>query len=496
MRQHARTIAGAALIAGVSADTLLRGGMLRIGFALWVATMICAVFVIDLQSPQSGGRGQRSLLLAGIACAAFGLVWRDAELLYVIDFLSLLCVGALTVWLGTGASLRQLTAVETVRAAALAVVNTVGGAAGVVRDASDHLSRTPELASKRRAISLGIAMAVPPLFLVLSLLANADGVFQRLMSMAADTISRLGTEHLFVSLVFAWLAAGWLRAAVGDHALEPIPRVRAPRLSFLTVSISLYGLVALLMLFLATQASMMFGGAQFLLRTAGLTAATYAREGFFQVIAAAMVVLATLVATEWSLSPDDQHGRRHFRTAGAILLSLVTVVLASAVSKLSLYINVYGMTVDRFFAFALMTWILGALLVFATTTLRARAEHFAPATLMLTVGWVAFLNIVNPEAIVVHTNARRAATGKSFDATYHATLSADALPALRDVAPRLDMINCRALSDSLRGSWGVRLAQTHAPGVDWRSRDLPLMRAAAWYAKGASIPCAGVSAGR
>ncbi len=489
MRRHARSIAGAAIIAGLSADTLLRGGTPRLGLALWVVTLVCAVLVIDLESASSHGRGQRHLLLGGLVCAVFGLVWRDSPLLYAIDFLSLLCVGALLVWHGTGASLTQLTVVESLRAAGLAAVNTLGGAAGVVRDATDALGNTPTLASRSRAVALGGVLAVPPLVVVGALLSSSDDVFGKLMSMAGDRIGTLGSEHLFVSLVFAWLAAGWLRAAVGDQVLEIIPRVQAPRFSFLSVGVSLYLLVALLGLFLATQMGMMFGGEAFLLRSAGLTAANYAREGFFDLIAASVVVLVTLIATEWSLAPDDARGRKHFRTAAVILLGLVTVLVGSAVTRLTIYVNVYGMTVDRFFAYAMIVWVLCALTTFAMTTVRGRADRFAPTALLATVGWVAMLNVVNPEALVVRANVARVAAGKPFDAAYHATLSADALPALRAIAPRLDAASCKVLADSLRGGWGVHLAASRSDGADWRSTDLPLVRAATWYKRGAVMPC-------
>jgi hypothetical protein len=489
MRRHARSIAGAAVIAGVSADTLLRGGTIRLGLALWVVTLVCAVLVIDLENATSGGRRQRHLLLAGMVCAVFGLVWRDSPLLYAIDCLSLLCVGALLVWHGTGASLAQLTVVESLRAAGLAAVNTLGGAAGVVRDTTDAIGKTPALASRGRAVALGGVLSVPPLVIVGSLLSSSDDVFGKLMSMAADRVGTLGSEHLFVSLVFAWLTAGWLRAAVGDQVLETIPRVHAPRVSFATVGVPVYLLGALLALFLATQMGMMFGGAAFLLRTAGLTAANYAREGFFQLIAASLVVLATLVATEWMLAPDDDRGRRHFRGAAILLLSLVTVLVGSAVTRLTIYVGVFGMSVDRFFAYAMIAWVLFALATFAATTARGRADRFAPTALVVTVGWVAMLNIVNPEAIVVHANAARAAAGKPFDATYHAALSADALPALQAIAPRLDAANCKALADSLRSAWGVHLAASRSSGADWRSTDLPLAWVRTWYTAGAVLPC-------
>jgi len=60
----------------------------------------------------------------------------------------------------------------------------------------------------------------------------------------------------------------------------PVSKVRSPGLPFLSVGVGLYALIALLVLFLATQAACCSGRA-FLLATQGLTVAAYAREGFF-----------------------------------------------------------------------------------------------------------------------------------------------------------------------------------------------------------------------
>ena len=79
---------------------------------------------------------------------------------------------------------------------------------------------------------------------------------------------------------------------------------------------------------LGTQARVLFGGSSFLRDTAGLTVATYAREGFFQLVVAEGVVLGRLIIAEWMLDPDDAAGRRGYRGAGSVLLTLVSAVLA------------------------------------------------------------------------------------------------------------------------------------------------------------------------
>jgi hypothetical protein len=173
--------------------------------------------------------------------------------------------------------------------------------------------------------------------------------------------------------------------------------------------------------------------------------------------------------------------------AGSILLVLVSALLVSAIVRIMLYVGEFGLSIDRAFACAVMVWVVVALVVFASTTLRGRADLFAPTTLVATVVWVALLNIVNLEAMVVRTNVARAQRGESFDVAYHAKLSADALPALLDAAPRMMPVDCQALSDALKKRWSERLADKQEGGIDWRSRSVPLAAARAWHASGAPV---------
>ena len=96
---------------GIAGDALLRGGNMRAGLAIWLTALVASVLALgDRLSTE------RTLMLVGMALGGFGLVWRDSEMLYVIDLLSVICMGALTLWHGTGRTLGELTLVETVRA--------------------------------------------------------------------------------------------------------------------------------------------------------------------------------------------------------------------------------------------------------------------------------------------------------------------------------------------------------------------------------------------
>lgn len=481
MRGHSRVaptnqLLIAAAIAGVSGDLLLRGGMWRLGFALWIAGLIASVFVI-------GGTccTERVLLLTGLAMAAFGLVWRDAPMLYTIDLLSVLCMGALTIWHGTGRSVTDLSIIDTVRAGVIAVLNTLVGASTVLETRAGDPSVAVPVRRNVRGLLLGIALAIIPMFVVTALLVNSDVVFGQTMDHVLTTITADGLTHVPLAALLAWLATGILRASLGNPIGSFIPDPAPPGVPFISVGVGLYALLALLLSFVAIQGRVLFGGAEFIQRTAGLSVANYARDGFFQLIVASAVVTMTLVIAEWLLTDDDEAARRHYRMLSGALLALVAVLLVSSAVRIWLYVQEFGLSVDRAFASAAIVWVSGALVAFAVTTLRGHGSRFVPAAIYVTVAWVAMMNLSNPEAIVVSVNVARAEAGQSFDTKYHARLSADALPTMLANADRLAPADCAALHEELRSWWATRLAHTEDGGQDWRSRDLPLQRARAWF---------------
>ncbi len=478
-----RTILGAALIIAVAGDLLLRGGDPRLGFTLFIAIVTAGAFVIGDRTDR-----QRTLLLAGTFVATLGFILRDAQELYPIDVLSVLCMGALTVWRGSGRSVARLAMLDAPKAAILAALTAIAGAPDVIRGVghadADEAERA-ERARRSRALAIGVALALPPLLLVMALLSSADSVFGSFVSTVGDFLAKDAVQHVVVILALAWLSMGWLSGSLRGSAIVEIPDVDSPGLPFASASIGLYGLVVLLALFLGLQLRVLFGGAAYLSATAGLTVAEYARQGFFQLVVVAGIVLVTLVVADWLVARTDDAIRR-YRAAGIVLVGLVLALLVSAVVRMWLYVSSFGLTMDRVVATAIMAWVVAALVAFAATILRGRGERLAPALLGITIGCVALFNAVNPEAIVVRTNVARAVAGAEFDAAYHATLSLDAFPALRAAAPTLAAKDCAALSERLATAWAARRVARD----DWRTWSLPYARATSASAEEPTLSCA------
>ena len=482
MPASARKILIAAMIVGVAGDRLLRGGTWRLGFAIWVVGIVICIATVAADASR-----ERRLMLGGVLLAAFGLVWRDSPTLYVIDMLSLLSMAGMAVWIGSGRTVADLTVVESVRAGLLTAVNVSLGAGSVISKAVAHGRVSARQKGSAGAIIAGAALAVPPLAVVATLLASSDKVFGDMLTTATTFAMKNGIEHLVLIALLAWIAAGWMHASLGSVLGATVDAPRSPRLPFVSVSIGLYSLIALLGAFIAVQARVIFGGAAFLRQTAGLTVAAYARDGFFQLILASAVVLVTLVMAEWCLTEDDAIARRRYRVAATALLAMVGALLVSSAVRIGLYVNEFGLSTDRMFASSAIVWVSGALAAFAITTLRGHGGRFMPVTLLLTVAWVAGLNLINPDAVVARVNLARAERGEVFDAEFHARLSADALPVLVAGAHRLRAADCMALESDLRKRLRTRFGSGGDASGDWRTRNVPLWTVHAWIDSGAAF---------
>lgn len=217
------------------------------------------------------------------------------------------------------------------------------------------------------------------------------------------------------------------------------------------------------MAFLAVQARYLFGGHELIAARTGLTYAEYARQGFFQLTAVAALALSVLLAADWLNRDAAPKERRVLRVTAALLVGLVYVVMASAIYRMRLYQDAYGLTELRVYTMAFMLWLAVVFVWFCATVLRGRREHFAFGALVTGLAFVVGLHVLNPDACIVRANAERITPQRGFDAKYAAALGADAIPALVDALPALDDGARNAVSAHLR-KWGV----TNVNG-DWRT---------------------------
>jgi uncharacterized protein DUF4153 len=467
------TVLGLGLGLGLLSDLLLRATPWGVNLTLCALALVAAGVWTTRRFHFPVAADAPWLALSVVLCAA-AFVRRDSNALHLIDVGALAGAIALTALAVQGASVRLRGLSAYLLSVCVACAHAWFGGLRLVF--ADIPWRDIHVAGRWRrvgAVGIGLLLAAPLLALFGQLFVSADATFAAFVSGIRVDWGTL-TSHVFLTGVFATLAAGTLRGAfLGTAGVAALgERLERPGLPPATTATVLGALDLLFVLFVALQARWLFGGAALIQSTAGLTAAEYARRGFFELVTAAALVVPVLLVAEWATRREDGTQERSFRALALLLVLLVGVLLVSAVQRMLLYVQYFGLTELRLYTTAFMVWLGGVFVWLAWTVLRGARARFAFGALVQGTAVLAALHVANPDALITRVNASRVATAAPFDAAYAAgTLSADAVPALLDALPRLAPAERGEVVRRLLGRWGSRRAS------DWRSWNWAAARA-------------------
>jgi hypothetical protein len=416
--------------------------------------------------------------LVGAAVGFAGLLMlRDAEALAVFSlFAAVVLLGlaagrAALAW-AARSHFVDLTAAA-VRVGVLIAMGPFGWNIGAARQPAAPVTTGGRVWPQRaRTAARGTVMALPPLLVLTVLLTSADPVFERVLHDALFTGIEPLLEHLAFAGVIAWLVSGYMRAfLVRDDVVMDRVRLPRPALASSEIAVALSLLNVLFLVFLAVQVRYLFGGASLVEVTEGLSYAEYARRGFFELVAAATLVVPVLLIADWAAVEDDVRGRRALRATSTLLVLMLVGVLASAAYRMSLYQDAYGLTEDRVYGSAFMIWLTVVLGWLALTVLRGKRRRFAFGAIVAGLATIASLHVLNPHALIARVNIERARAGAEVDGRYLRTLSADAVPTLIASLPAIPVVERCAVATMLRKRWsGEREG-------GWRTWNLGDMRA-------------------
>jgi len=301
-------------------------------------------------------------------------------------------------------------------------------------------------------VLVGLLLALPLLAIFGALLSSADPIFSNSLSafLSGFNLNRLGEYifRLFYILIFAFIFSGVYLHAVRPSKEEtrpdPSKQWLAPFLGWIEAGVVL-GLVDLMFaIFVGIQFWYFFGG-QANISTSGYTFAEYARMGFFELLAVAVISLLTYLGLATITRRETPLQRRGFTVLSIFLMAMVLVMLVSAFQRLLLYESAYGFTQLRVYTHIFIIW-LGLLLAAAVIfELLQRRQHFGLALLLTVLGFGLTLGFYNTEGEIAQQNIARARAGAteiagdtgiprslSLDATYLGSLGSDAVPALVD----------------------------------------------------------------
>src|SRR5207302_1053890 len=163
--------------------------------------------------------------------------------------------------------------------------------------------------------------------------ANFEKLIHNLFSFDVADIA----THLLLMLVYAWLIGGTLHEML-IAPLRPRQWLERPtglRLGILEVSVVLGALNLLFAAFVVVQLPYLFGG---VVQVAQLGYSDYARRGFFELVWVAGLTLPVLLWAHWLVRGSGPTGQQVYRILAFGLVCLLSVVMASAVQRMQLYV--------------------------------------------------------------------------------------------------------------------------------------------------------------
>ena len=335
---------------------------------------------------------------------------------------------------------------------------------------------------------VGVAVALPVIGIVLNLLTQSDQNFSSWMSRLLRYATEFSPWGFVWKLLLGIPVAVYLFAVMyGDaHRMgtESITHERATRWSRSAQRITTVALAAptailcgIYIVFFAAMGSYLFSAFAGHL-PAQSTYAEFAREGFFQLATVAGINLAVLGFTYLFAKRVPSHPDSHpelkippsLRVLGTILTALTLLLVVTAMSKMILYVDQYGLTRLRVYTL----WFMGLLFVIFTLVGGWHIRRFRIDIPIFLVVAVSFVGLIwaDTDAMISQYNVDNYLKGTmdQVDIAYLANdLSDAAVPSLVELAQEAPTSSVRVEALSALQSHMTRENSAEWTSWNWQS---------------------------
>jgi len=288
--------------------------------------------------------------------------------------------------------------------------------------------------------AIGFVVCIPVFFLVTVLLSSADDGFREFIVKFFNFLDSIDVFDIFFKLVFGIPVAAYIFGVVfGNYAKQHVNHLtgdgflctfeKAHALPRAAIYLPLGLFVALYLVFFITMGSYLFSGLQGLLPV-DYTYAEYARRGFFELCTVAVINLFILSAIWLLTSRSPREYPLLLRILSGVLAFLTCLLVITAMSKMLLYVQTYGLSQLRLYTSCFMVLLL---LVFALLVV----WHFKPFNAARPIIILVFvfslgLGLANTNGFIAHYNVDRYLSGQTdkIDISMLIELGDAAVPAL------------------------------------------------------------------
>lgn len=238
-----------------------------------------------------------------------------------------------------------------------------------------------------KQIIMGIVISVPVLIVVIPLLISSDAVFENLMSSVFSRFGETAAKILLGAVLAVFIFSLLFALKKGLEKSAEAPAVRAEGYKNLppATAVTLFTVLsAFYLIYLFSQLAYFFSAFSGLLpEGCSFTAAEYARRGFFELCGVCGINLGITSLITWLVKKNDNGYFPISVRLTALFICIFSVIFTStAISKMFLYIGLYGLTRLR-----LMTsiFMLALILIFIGATIRLFSVKFPLSKYIVTV---------------------------------------------------------------------------------------------------------------
>ncbi|MED3550751.1 DUF4153 domain-containing protein [Cytobacillus praedii] len=406
------------LIAGVLAEEAFFRDEIGISYFIFIAVFY-TIFYWRFRSFSFSHQRVGYLILISIWLLAAGYYMNDTILFYALNILVIPSLVIFHLALITSPKKMEWNKLFFILYTTLKLAHGVRYAGIFIRHIAKKLNRGNNSKHNNvlKKVLIGVAIAVPFLFVVLNLLMSADAQFERLLSNIPNLFN-FQAEYLFriiIILIYTLGFFGFMQVLLQKKVqiVQKEGTYKIPQMDGVVTLTVLLLLDIVYLLFVVVQFKYFFSGTL----GDGFTYAEYARRGFFELLFVTLINLTVTMGVINFTKSVLGKLKTTIRFALSLLVLSSGVLLISAFMRMSMYEDAYGFTFTRVLVTSFMIFLM---VIFAYTLLKIWLDrlslfHFYFITSLI---YYAGMNVINFDQIVVDRNIERYETTGKIDIHY------------------------------------------------------------------------------
>lgn len=303
-----------------------------------------------------------------------------------------------------------------------------------------------KLSSKTLGIVGGILLAIPVIIIVVPLLIDGDAAFGSIAQALTDKIGKL-FENFFDGISSGFLVNAFLALFVAPYIYsvmfcfrhnisdekrqEKNENYKNLRVIPANVFAGFLGAISLVyVVYLLSQLAYFFSAFTGKLPDGSeITIASYARRGFFEMAAVAMVNLGIIAITVLLSKRSDGQISKMIKAFDLFLCVFTIIIVSTSVSKILLYIAEYGLTHKRLYVFVI-DLILAVTFIMVIVRLFKKNFPYMKVILAFACGVITLMSLVGTDGFIANYNVEMYLRGNLKTVDVH-QLEDIGLPALK-----------------------------------------------------------------